>query len=337
MDYAKEVVMNDSKPGEKKRSGRSVILIQITALVVSVFLIAGIVSLVVFNRSLNHLVQRSKEKLIASDAQIICSAHKYVADLVAQIQTLSGQMTSIEQSGRDYLQAIATRTISPTQASLNVLLDDMIEDNLMGIDITMFVIPAISGITKAPLVFMSSEDDLIYKDVPDYISDLTEIEEEDNTPLRARVDDKNTYVFLENGVPEFGLKGPYLVTTYYFTVEGSSNALLFYDFKPMKDEIAAVNDYYRKEKNSVYAVLGVVIGVTAFVLILITFFVLSYLIRKRITRPIDELETAAAKVMEGDLDVEVPIRSGEEFGNLKRAFNEMIRSIRDVITRATGG
>lgn len=73
------------------------------------------------------------------------------------------------------------------------------------------------------------------------------------------------------------------------------------------------------------------------VLAFITFFILSYLIRKRIAKPIDELGEAAGKVMEGDLDIEVPLRKGEDFGNLKKAFNGMISSIRDVIDGATGG
>lgn len=328
--------MSSDKHDEKRLRGRSVILFQITALVVVVFLIAGLVSLLFLNRSLNRLVQRSKEKLIQSEARLICSGHKYIADLIIEMQNLSGEYESTEQARTEYMEAIANRTISKTQASGNVLLEKMIEDSLMGLEITMFVIPSIPGIMPEPLVFMASKDGLIYEEMPGELADLIEMEEEDNTPLKARVDDKNTYVLFEEGVPEFGLEGPYLVTSYFFTVDDSSTGLWFFDFKPMEEGIAAINDYYRNEKNSVYLVLGVVIGTTILFLVIITFFVLSSLIRKRITRPIDELEAAAEKVMEGDLDVEVPLRSGEEFGNLKRAFNQMIVSIRDVINKAVG-
>ena len=40
--------------------------------------------------------------------------------------------------------------------------------------------------------------------------------------------------------------------------------------------------------------------------------------------------------MEGNLDVEVPVRKGEELEKLKTVFNEMVRSIREVINKAAG-
>jgi len=59
-------------------------------------------------------------------------------------------------------------------------------------------------------------------------------------------------------------------------------------------------------------------------------------IGKRITRPIDELSAAAEEVMEGNLDVEIEVRRGEEFEGLKRAFKDMVESFRRYIAKSVG-
>jgi len=68
----------------------------------------------------------------------------------------------------------------------------------------------------------------------------------------------------------------------------------------------------------------------------ISFFVLSYLIRRRITEPIDELAAAAEEVVQGNLEVEVKVHEGGEFEGLERAFKEMVESFRKYIARSTG-
>ena len=70
------------------------------------------------------------------------------------------------------------------------------------------------------------------------------------------------------------------------------------------------------------------------IIALITFLILSYLIRTRITEPIQELSSAAEQVMEGDLDVHITIRSGEEFEQLKRAFQSMVDEWGRLMTRS---
>jgi len=72
------------------------------------------------------------------------------------------------------------------------------------------------------------------------------------------------------------------------------------------------------------------------VVAIISFFVLSYLIRKRITEPIDELAATAEEVMQGDLEVEAKVHEGGEFEGLERAFKEMVDSFRKYIARSVG-
>lgn len=58
-------------------------------------------------------------------------------------------------------------------------------------------------------------------------------------------------------------------------------------------------------------------------------FVLSWLIAKRMTRPIEQLARMAQAVTAGDYSVQPPVRREDEVGILGRAFAKMITSLRD--------
>jgi PAS domain S-box-containing protein len=53
-----------------------------------------------------------------------------------------------------------------------------------------------------------------------------------------------------------------------------------------------------------------------------------FLVLRSISRPLRDLESAAARVAGGDLDVPVPVRSSDELGKLAAAFNDMQLSVR---------
>src|SRR5205807_4341543 len=50
---------------------------------------------------------------------------------------------------------------------------------------------------------------------------------------------------------------------------------------------------------------------------------LSYLLARRLARPIGELAEATGRVASGEGDVEVPVRGDDELAGLGRAFNDM--------------
>jgi two-component system nitrogen regulation sensor histidine kinase NtrY len=56
--------------------------------------------------------------------------------------------------------------------------------------------------------------------------------------------------------------------------------------------------------------------------------VLSLLVGRALSRPIDVLSQAAADVGRGDLGVRLPARRRDEFGGLYRSFNQMVRGLR---------
>src|SRR6266480_1281782 len=53
------------------------------------------------------------------------------------------------------------------------------------------------------------------------------------------------------------------------------------------------------------------------------------LVRRRVWRPLAELEAGLARVAEGDLTTGVPVRASDELGRLAQHFNEMTRVLRD--------
>jgi len=55
----------------------------------------------------------------------------------------------------------------------------------------------------------------------------------------------------------------------------------------------------------------------------------AYLIRRRVWRPLAELEDGLARVAEGDLTTQVSVRGRDELGRLAQHFNEMTRVLRD--------
>ena len=68
----------------------------------------------------------------------------------------------------------------------------------------------------------------------------------------------------------------------------------------------------------------------------ISFFVLSYMIRRRITEPVDQLAAAAEQINEGNLDVDIAVHEGGEFEGLERAFKQMVDSWRTYIDKSVG-
>ena len=54
-------------------------------------------------------------------------------------------------------------------------------------------------------------------------------------------------------------------------------------------------------------------------------------IRRSVVGPVQELEAAAHRITEGDLETTVPVRAEDEVGKLARAFNQMVVSMREAL------
>jgi signal transduction histidine kinase len=55
---------------------------------------------------------------------------------------------------------------------------------------------------------------------------------------------------------------------------------------------------------------------------------LTYLLARRLLRPVEELDRAAAEIGKGNYDVRVPVQGGDEIGRLAKTFNGMCASVR---------
>jgi len=71
-----------------------------------------------------------------------------------------------------------------------------------------------------------------------------------------------------------------------------------------------------------YQALGFALGGALLVAILMGFW-----LARRFTRPLQALTEAAKRIAHGDLEQEVPIKSGDEIGQLAEAFNHMSREV----------
>ncbi|RMF20757.1 MAG: HAMP domain-containing protein, partial [Deltaproteobacteria bacterium] len=75
------------------------------------------------------------------------------------------------------------------------------------------------------------------------------------------------------------------------------------------------------------AILGGGLGITAVVILVATILYVSLI--RRITGPLERLSLATHDIAAGRLDIQVPVTTNDEVGELARAFNVMIRRLRE--------
>jgi methyl-accepting chemotaxis protein len=189
-----------------------------------------------------------------------------------------------------------------------------------GLDKVLLVVPR-SDLNPECIVWASNDRELIYcKELPD--------------ELVQAMEEEKSYLLLEEGIPLMGCEGELLVT--FSRVENPLTSIIpFYYIaaKPMYGEMAFIHDFCGRERDKANLLLGSLLGISIVFAIIITFFFLNHLITAQITRPVEELSSAAEKVMQGDLDVKVAVQEGEALEGLKRAFNDMVDGIRRLILK----
>jgi HAMP domain-containing protein len=303
-------------PAAQMKRRQLSILWEITVLVVVVFIAYGLITYSVFRSSENRLIDKSIEKLKQTEAENISSSYEYLMELLAP----SFIEKSAEFGMGEMIQALTTRQPAQIQTFLNGELKKMIDSGMLGLSENIFIFESYPG-SPEPFVFASSNGSLVWNwEVPDYINQA--------------IEEGGKYIWMEDGIPELGLQGEYLVVVVQKVYPEYNLTGGFVGIKPMHDKVAAINDFYKEDKQTTNLILLLMVIGSILVIALITFIVLSYLIRTRITRPIDELSAAAEQVMDGDLDVHITIRSGEEFEQLKRAFKAMVEEWGKLLSRS---
>jgi HAMP domain-containing protein len=312
----KEMVRAE-RPEFKAR--RSRILYQVTALVIAVLIISGLVTFFLVRNSQEKLIEESIDKVITTEVENLSNTFDYLIStmVVAQSETLNVQ--DVMAFSADILAG----KITDVQRYAIDQYKTMVDSGFFGTEYIILILPS-SGVITEPFIMASNDESLIYNwELPDNIAQA--------------MDEGESYLLLEEGIPELDLEGAQLVI---FT-HTPSPFLPDYDVVnisiiPMQEKIDSINAFYDSERNSISLTLGLVVLVSIIVVALITFFLLNYLIHKRITEPVDELAAAAEQVMQGNLDVEITVHEGGDFEGLERAFREMVESFRKYIARSTG-
>ena len=298
--------------------GRSRLLYQITLILVIVLVIIGVTVFLVVNSALDRLIEEDKQDRIDSEAQIIYNDAVYISEI--QLGQMLVDFPDMDVA--EIIAAVKEKKMHEFIVYANEGLKEGVDAGMLGAEAVMIVDPTGSTSLGYPFAMACSNDDLTYEEIPTYI--ITAFEENEN------------FIYRKEGIPELGFEGEYLVTLVSLRPQGIPSEYVFLGIRPFDEEIARIDDFYSSERNRLTWILALVIGGGIVLIFLITFLILQRMINKQITQPIDELTAAAGEVMEGNLDVEINIREGEEFETLKRAFREMLTSIRDILNKSMG-
>lgn len=299
-------------------AGRSRILWEVTILVLIIFIIAVLAIWYFYNKSTDTLIKESKERLITTEGENISTGYDFASGLIFRIISSDFKMENLPEISA----AFQSKEVIPLQTDATKLLKELVEKGTMGIKVIVTTMEAYPPVIPEPMVLMSSDIDLLFTDVPDSVQKV--------------IDSGEQYGIVEEGIPEWDLEGEQLVSVVKAGDEWQSYgaSIQSVGVKPIQEELESINKFYDEQKSKATLVFITVAGIALVALLVVTFFVLSFLIKERITKPIDELSDAAEKVLDGDLDFEIPVKKGEEFFTLKKAFNEMIRHVREILQRS---
>ncbi len=297
-------------------------LYTVTGLTLAVFLVFTLATILLLNRSMNRLTRKSQEVLLKSQAETIKSSTDYISYFTGQRAV--ERLTSI--SPNETLEGFFQKEVLPVQRELSQELRSMVERGLNGLD-AILVVLLVEPFGDRPaenVIYLASDERWIYSaQVPEKIV--------------ASIKNGDTYLWLEEGIPELGLTGEHLVVLHPFSPLVPYTRIYIVCSRPMHDEITRMESALEQERTSNMAFLLGFLAMAIAVLAVIVLIVLRRLIISRITRPVERLAGAAAKVMEGDLDVEVEVDEKSEFAVLEEAFKNMVESLRRLIEKSIGG
>lgn len=144
-------------------------------------------------------------------------------------------------------------------------------------------------------------------------------------------------VLAGDGIPELGPSGEHIVV-FHKVDDPLLPEMPFYHLAvhPAHEEVGTIRDSGSDEKARANLYLGFILLGSMLAVNMIAFLFLNHLIGKQLTRPVEELSTAAAKVMQGDLDLQVGVEEGEGPGSLERASNARVEGLRTAISASAG-
>lgn len=298
------------------------ILYVVTALTLAVFLVFTLAAMLLLNRSMNRLTGKSQEVLLQTQAETIKSSTEYISYFTGQRAV--EKLTSLPPE--ETLGGFIRKEVLPVQRELSQELHSMVDRGLNGLDaiLVVLLVDSVGGRPPENVVYLASDERWIYSaQVP--------------VAMVEAIKEGEDYLWFQGGIPELGLSGEHLVILHPFNPIVPNTRISIVCARPMHAEISRIESLLGQEKRGNFAFLLGFLAVAVGVLVVIVLIVLRRLIISRITRPVERLAKVAARVMEGDLDVEVEVHEKGEFAILEEAFKNMLESLRRVIEKSLGG
>lgn len=293
--------------------------------------------------------------LLNLDGDIVFSAYKGI-ELGSNLNTGPYRDTSLAKA---YTEAIATNSVSTVELtdferwipSLNVpsmwvispVGNDRRITGAMAFQISIDTINDVmtgseqwkqEGLGDTGEVYLVGRDDLMRstsRELVEHPDDYEQSVIDDGTPpsIAARIAEVGGTVLLQPvntdavNAAQAGRSGTYVGTDYvggesvvaYAPLEIEGLDWVVVARIESAEAFAPVTEFTR---TVLLSLLGILLGVS----------LLSLLLAQVFTRPIHRLVGAVHRVAEGDLDVQVPQSSRDEFGDLGSAFNDMASSLR---------
>lgn len=308
--------MKKRKDNHKPKRAGTRILYQITAILIVVLVAAGLVTFFLIRGSQERFVENSIEKHIETDAEIV----QDVYDERQRKRTPEFIELALEVGVDELERAAQEERISDYQRYIGEQLQLLVDEKVVPLEYTMSVLVE-SPLSDEPILYAANDESLVYNwEIPDY--------------LLEAIEEGKPFIRMEDGIPELGLEGEHVIILGRTQDRGLGFRAAFVGVESLEEYLAETEEFYNREKKNLTLVVILVVGISIILVILIVFFLLRYLIHKKITEPIDELSAAAEQVVEGNLDVQVEVKEGEELEVLKRAFNSMVESWRKYIDRS---
>ena len=183
-----------------------------------VFIAFGLVTYFVFRASENRLIDKSIDKLKQTEAENISSSYTYLMDLL----TPQLEQAGLQSSPQDIVNSVLNKEASDIQIYVSGELAKMVDSGMLGLSKNIFIFET-WPVSKDPFVFASSDASLVSKwDVPDY--------------LNQAINAGDSYIWMEDGIPELGLEGEYLMVVVQWSIPQYGLLSGFVGIKSMHDE-----------------------------------------------------------------------------------------------------
>jgi len=173
------------------KSKRSRILYEITALIVAVMVISGLVTFFLVRSSQNDLIDKSVDKMNEMTSNNIVSALDALMYVWMQGGIAEMDLSNFNQS--QFLADIAQKKVSDFQKKTCEGMKSLVNCGFFDMEYFFTVLPP-SALSKDPFMLVSSDESMIYNwEIPAY--------------LMEAIDAGEPYILMKDGIPELGLEG----------------------------------------------------------------------------------------------------------------------------------